>query len=247
MNADLAIEKVVPLSQLQKVAEKANIPQLDTDKISASPPAAPKPTPNSSNLTRAHRLAEVIAPPHPAIEQFKDLYLPWAAQFLHSGWLHTIRQTEHPDKESPLAMLSNGVQVPTAYLLENWVLTDGDGKAIQGVFLMRDLSGEIIQVSVYRDLTWHNLTVDEEVSVKKATDFKPDFGFLANMSTVYEYGGQVFQSEAPLDRRRVLVFSYEETHDPPLLLDDFSQIVSIIFLISGFILAIYLTLSILIP
>jgi len=90
---------------------------------------------------------------------------------------------------------------------------------------MRDLSGEIVQVSVYRDLTYHNLTVDDEVSVKKDPDFKPDLDFLANMSTVYEYRGKVNQSEASLDGRRVLVFTYKETHDPPLLLDDFSQAV----------------------
>ena len=225
VNSEVSIEEVVPLSQLQKVAKKENIPQPNQEKVIAADHAVQKPVSNSLNLSRSSRLAENVPLPHPAIEQFKGLYVPWATQFLRSGWLHTIRHTEHPDKESPMATLSNGVQVPTAYIQEDWILTEGDGKAIEGVFLMRDLTGKIIQVSVYRDLTWHNLTVGDEISVKKAPDFKPDFGFLSNMTTVYELGGRIIQSEASLDGQMVLVFTYEETHDPPLLLNDFSQAV----------------------
>lgn len=225
VDSGVSIEEVVPLKQIQRVEEKVDLPQVKQENIIVSASVAQKPASNSATLTRSNRLGENVPPPHPAIEQFKDLYVPWATQFLSSGWLHTIRQTEHPDKESPMARLHNGVQVPSTYLQEDWVLTDGEGEALEGVFLMRDLSGEIIQVSVYRDFAWHNLTVGDEIPVKKAPDFKPDFGFLSIMNTVYESGGQLTQEEASLDGRMVLLFTYDETHEPPMLLDDFSQAV----------------------
>ena len=96
-------------------------------------------------------------------------------------------------------------------------------QAHTGITRMDDLNGLPIQVSVYHDLAWHNLTVGDEFPVESPPVIHLDAYFRINMENALTSGGLVSVSETDLDGQKVLLFVFEIPYDPPQIVGGINQ------------------------
>lgn len=108
-------------------------------------------------------------------EQVHGLSERWADTYHKAGWIHVVmHQTIDTDMEN---IIPDGQPAPNDFITEDWILLDGKGQEIQGVFLQRNTSGEIVQISILRDKFWHNLTFGDTIPAPDNLIYTLDFGF----------------------------------------------------------------------
>lgn len=109
------------------------------------------------------------------VRELEERVQKWQDTVDKPGWLHIVSNVR--DNAASNIRLSNGAQIPTEYIIEDWYLLDSSGQVLQAVTYMRDVDNNVIQVSVLKNGNWHNLTLGE---TSPASGSKPriDFGFL---------------------------------------------------------------------
>jgi hypothetical protein len=140
--------------------------------------------------TRALSAEEMLAwesqptptPPFPSLPAdqipttFGDLQArleAWKASLLSTpGWIHQ-QQRIMPGGGT----LPNGRAVPNPYVMDEWYQVDTQGKVSVAVNRMFSETGEVYQVTVYRDGAWTNLTFGGEPMLDELT-YDPSFSIL---------------------------------------------------------------------
>lgn len=108
-------------------------------------------------------------------EQVRALSDKWANKHQKAGWIHVVmHQTIDYDLEN---IRPDGQPAPSDFITEDWILLDDQGQELKGVFLQRNISGEIIQISVLKDKTWFNLTFGNIIPAPDDLIYTLDFGF----------------------------------------------------------------------
>lgn len=108
-------------------------------------------------------------------EQVGNLTEKGATNYRKAGWIHMVtHQTLNSDTQNTAP---DGTVAPNEYITDDWILLDNNGNEVQGVFLQRNMQGNIIQVSVLKDKAWHNLTYGDIIPAPDTLIFTPDFGF----------------------------------------------------------------------
>jgi hypothetical protein len=156
------------------------------------------------------------------MDSFRTLHTKFYKSYIQPGWLHFIYREEHPFGGNT-GVMYNGEPLPNTYLQETWYRLDENRMVVEGVFLLKDEIGEIMQVTVFRDSAWHNLTTGETFPTDKAPSIQLDGHFAQKLETAYIEGGQLTQTETLFEGKSVVVFSYEKTFTPPLVLDNYPE------------------------
>lgn len=108
-------------------------------------------------------------------EQVQLLTENWANKNLKAGWIHVVT---HQTLDYDVATTApDGKPAPNDFIMDDWILLDDQNKEVNGVFLQRTNSGEIIQVSVLKDKTWFNLTFGDVIPAPDDLVYALDFGF----------------------------------------------------------------------
>lgn len=168
--------------------------------------------------TNSKALLGEEVPSDPAIDNFGSLYTQFANQYIKPGWLHFVYQEEHPEAQSSAEY--NGITIPATFVLDTWYQLDSSLSVVEGVTIMRDEAGQIVQVTVYRDRVWHNLTMQEDFSVEQSPSVRLDGRFLAQLEDSFTNGGKISQTSVASNGQELTLFQYEETFDPPIVLND---------------------------
>ncbi len=220
----ISIEEAIPSRQRQALSEGMTLMQVEKDLASSS--QAQESAANLFPSPRSILLAEDVQPPNPALENFKALTSRFSDQHALPGWLYVSYRVEHPDVESPMGTLPNGVEIPNVSIADTWYQLDANRRIMAAVSLMYDESGQLIQVSVYKDLVWHNLTIGESFPEESAPSLSLDGHFLARLRGAISEGGQLAQSEITLEGNKVERFSYEIAFDPPRVYPHYPQLIA---------------------
>lgn len=211
-----------PTSRQMKVDEA--VPEVKSaivDKTNFSQPqnlsaSAGESQQSATSSAVRNRLPEQV-PVNTTIDEFREIYTQFTQQYIQPGWLHLIYREEHPAADGPNET-DYGITVPEPFILEHWYLLNGSGQVTQGVSLMRDVSGNIVQVSVYRDRVWRNLTLGTDMPVDSSPAVRLDGWYLTQMEDAYATGGQAYRTDASIDGKPIIQFTQTEEFDPPILL-----------------------------
>jgi hypothetical protein len=217
----MSLEESVPPRDLQASQNSDNL---------ESASQAQRSTNQSASLRRARQLGEEIPPANPTypiLEEFELLYGKFAAQYIQPGWVYMRIRVEHPDVHTSMGTLSNGVEIPNTSTSDVWYLLGKDGLLRASVSLMYDETGQLNQVSVYKDRVWHNLTIGESWPESGFPRIGFDGHFLNRARGALSEGGFLEQTETILDGRQVKLYSYEIMLDPPHVFPYHPQPVSV--------------------
>jgi hypothetical protein len=133
---------------------------------------------------------------HEAIaEEIKLLNDKWAARFLqNANWIHFV--TKHDRTKDQIGPLPNGQPIPMDYIMESWWQLNEQRLVVAGVSLMRNETGDVVQVSTFRDGMWRNLTFPDQPPTF-GEPFAPilDFGLYDEVLRSKAWGSQVSRSE----------------------------------------------------
>jgi len=142
----------------------------------------------------------------------------WTSSLLGSpGWLHVKEEILQENME--VGTLPDGSPIPKDYVFDSWYLLDGKGFAIAGFSQMLDMSGSLIQASVYKNNTWTNLTYDIDSA---SEPFSPalDHGLALDLKSVGA-GGRITSAEedqSEIQGKAVRVVTTHEVFTSPVSL-----------------------------
>lgn len=154
-------------------------------------------------------------------EQIHRLSSKWASQYLKAGWLHVVtHQTLHSDSQN---IAPDGSVASNEFVTDDWILLDNKGNEIQGVFLQRNMQGDVIQVSVLKDKAYHNLTYGDVIPAPENMAFTPDFGFSETASKLKD---TLEKTTADIKGKKLTKFIAKEKYQTPTKFVEFNSLVS---------------------
>jgi hypothetical protein len=128
-------------------------------------------------------------------EEIQALNSKWAAEFLQGGgWLHLVIQ--HDRNKDKVGTLPNGQPIPMDYVEETWWQLNEKNLVVAAVTFMRDETGQVVQIAIFRDGLWHNLTFSDQPPTPGEA-FAPDldFGFSNDVVRSEAWGSRVSRGE----------------------------------------------------
>lgn len=191
---------------------------------------------NSNPHAKAEALPDIIAPQivqpqsvSPEMEQkqltiseeIHGLSEKWISKYQKAGWIHVVtHQILHSDTQN---VAPDGFTAPNEFITDDWILLDNKGNEIQGVFLQRNMQGDVIQVSVLKDKAWHNLTFGDVIPAPDNLVFTPDFGF---SETALRLKNTLEKTTADIKGKKLLKFIAKEKYQAPTKFVEFDSLVS---------------------
>lgn len=140
----------------------------------------------------------------------------WESSFLSKrGWLHVRERVEQSGME--LGTLPDGNPVAMNYVSESWYFLDDTGQVIAAVSQMSDLDRPEVQVSVFENLVWKNLTFGTTNPGEKFS-LNLDHGVRTNMASIVKgaTSPRVQAQETLASGRQVLEVTTYEDFSPPI-------------------------------
>ncbi len=96
---------------------------------------------------------------HPVLAELRALnQLRSQTYFKGPGWVHLHSREIF---EESLGTLPDGTLIPAEYQVDDWYELDENGLVVRAVSRQLDLSGNILQTSLFKDGSWANLTTRE--------------------------------------------------------------------------------------
>lgn len=156
-------------------------------------------------------------------EQVHALSDKWANMYQKAGWIHVVmHQTTDYDAEN---IRPDGQPAPDDFITEDWILLDDKGQEVKGIFLQRDISGEIIQVSVLKDNAWFNLTFGNIIPAPDNLIYTLDFGF---PEIADRLKNELKETTENIKGKELIKYSAEEKYTRPFKFLDFNnEVISI--------------------
>ncbi|MCP4361269.1 MAG: hypothetical protein GY796_24940 [Chloroflexi bacterium] len=159
-------------------------------------------------------------------QEVQALNEQWTTANAKSGWVHIVSQ--HQEDYDEIGMLPDGKTLEKEYTNDEWYLLDERGQMIEGVFIRRDLNGNITQVSVLRDNAWYNLTYNDVISMPEEAlplDFVWNFGF---PEEAIRLADSLEKYETTLDDQTVVLYTVTEKIASPMNFSDYNEAVTAI-------------------
>lgn len=154
-------------------------------------------------------------------EEVHALSDKWANTHQKAGWIHVVmHQTIDYDLEN---IRPDGQPAPNDFITEDWILLDDKGQEIKGVFLQREMSGEIIQVSVLRDKAWFNLTFGNIIPAPDDLTYTLDFGF---PEIADRFKNELKKTVETVKGKQLIKYSAEEKYASPYKISVFNSAVN---------------------
>ncbi|NWG35350.1 MAG: hypothetical protein HXY42_13010 [Chloroflexi bacterium] len=156
-------------------------------------------------------------------EQVRALSDKWANTHQKAGWIHVVmHQTFDNDIENTRP---DGQPAPNDFITEDWILLDGQGQEVKGIFLQRSISDEIIQVSVLKDKAWFNLTFGNIIPAPDNLIYTLDFGF---PEVADRLKNELKKTTENIKGKELIKYSAEEKYTRPFKFLEFNnEVVSI--------------------
>lgn len=154
------------------------------------------------------------------VTEIQGLSEQWMAANKQYGWYHAI--TQHREDYDLASILPDEKPSAKEYTMDYWVLLDEQGYQEKGVFIQHDLAGNPIQISIFRDQSWYNLTYKEIVPVPEEAlpqTFRLDFGFPNRAAQ----SSKVEKVETNLEEKAVYLYTATYLYDSPLEIADFKS------------------------
>jgi hypothetical protein len=154
-------------------------------------------------------------------DQVHGLSEKWANTYQKAGWIHVVT---HQAIDSDLENIRpDGQPAPNDFITEDWILLDGKGQEIKGVFLQKNINGEIIQVSILRDKFWYNLTFGDIIPAPDDLAYTLDFGFpeIAN-----RLKNELKKTTETIKGKKLVKYSAEEKYSTPSKFLEFNNMVN---------------------
>ena len=138
-------------------------------------------------------------------------------------WIHVVEL--HQRNKETAGSLSNGQQIPLNYILETWYHLNGAGEVFEMVNMMKSENNEIVQVSIYADATWQNLTVGETWQGDPPA-LNLDYGFSNDLAMAPSWGSTTSREENTLsDGTSALIFSIRDKFDQPTKIEGHEKLI----------------------
>lgn len=138
-------------------------------------------------------------------------------------WIHVVEL--HQRNKETAGSLSTGQPIPLNYILETWYHLNGEGKVFEFVNMMKSETNEIVQVSIYANAIWQNLTVGETWQGDPPT-LNLDYGFSNDLAMSPSWGSTVNREENMLsDGTSALVFSIRDEFDQPTKIEGYEKLI----------------------
>lgn len=221
--------------QAASVAKAENLPLSTSDqqKIEYIVPKQsrmllnnPVSSPSMSLATASNRsvlLGEEV-PTHPVIEQFRSIYHQFQTAYIQPGWLHFAYRIEHPVQ--PNANQSGDITLPSTFILDTWYHLNQNLQVIEGVSQIFDEHGNVIQVSVYRDNLWYNVTLKESFPVDQPPTLTLDWLFSDTLEYVLLMDGAITAETITQVSGMYTKFEATESLTPPQFLNTYGTTVA---------------------
>lgn len=132
--------------------------------------------------------------------------------YLTPGWLHITSSTQA--FVTAQQTLPDGTPIPTQWTDETWILLDEQGDAIQAVTIQDTGNPKLLQISVYENGSWTNLSMgigDEPEKYHPTLD-----GGILQSANNYKDTLKFSMEEIALNGQQALVFAVEENLKSPI-------------------------------
>lgn len=136
------------------------------------------------------------------------------------GWVHMI--VRHERYRDRVSTLPGGREVPSVYLSDTWYRLEEGGWVTAAVARMLSEQGAVIQVSVYHDGLWRNLTTGEQWQGEPFR-FRPDLGFAADALRADSHGETLNGERVFREGRAALQFTLRTDFATPILMEGVRQ------------------------
>ena len=185
-----------------------------TDIVPPTPPSVINATEASPEAAASSLDGNLLA------EELGNLIEPWQSTLVYGpGWLHIVYRVERPQIGFSAGTLSTGQDIPSGFDYDTWYQLDASGEVAAVVNQMLDLDGNIVQVSIYKDGAWQNLTLGEDPYQGTAI-VALDFGFIRDLGMASNYGTHLARQESMSpDGHTIVTFELRDTFTPPQRFD----------------------------
>jgi len=157
-----------------------------------------------------------IAPDDPsklAADELKAITTQWSNSLLQgAGWVHLISQ--HTSDQDEGGTFPDGRPIPLSYIMDEWYQLDEQNQVVAVISIMKDHSGQPVQVGTFREGIWQNLAFGTKSEGE--ADLYLDFGFSKNVEQAMVRGNSFVRYEALVGDQPVVTFAIGENFDQPL-------------------------------
>lgn len=148
----------------------------------------------------------------------------WKSNSLKNGqWVHVINSVTLAEPQG--VILPNGEPMPSSYITDDWYYVNGAGLVEKGVFSVKDNDGNLLQQSAFQNHVMINITFDDRQENQEFFPLNIDLGFEQQIRDASNKGLRIEKSEAVVDGKPSLVYSYTEELQLPTQLGTEKMIV----------------------
>ena len=157
------------------------------------------------------------------VDQVNALSQEWKNKYIKSGWVHVVTQQVLNSDTTNVA--PDGSAAPNEFISDDWSFLDKEGNIIKGVFLQRNVNGDIIQVSIFKNKTFYNLTYGDVIAAPDALILTGDFGF---SEIAGRLKNNLEKTTADVKGKKLLKFVAKEKYEHPSKFMEFNDPVAAI-------------------
>mgnify|MGYP001112394238 CR=1 FL=1 len=153
------------------------------------------------------------------IEEMQTLTTRWENAVLQvPGWFHIV--TQHDRNKDQVGNLPNGQPIPLDYVSDTWYQLNDKGVTVAVVAMMKEMGGQLVQVSTFRDGIWRNLTLNEKWPGEAFTP-RLDFGFSKEVAQIQP--SALNRQEETIAGRSVLIFTIHDDFARPIQMEGYKK------------------------
>lgn len=139
-------------------------------------------------------------------EQRNQLLNKWLQSLSEKpGWWHIV--TLYDQAENEYGMLPDGTPIPGVYIADTWYFLDESGFVTQMVNVMRDLEGNLVQFSTFREGTYRVFAMNMKFESAAPVIYE---GFSPNALQT----SLLSKEESNVEGQLVVTFTAREMHPP---------------------------------
>lgn len=136
------------------------------------------------------------------------------------GWVYVREESVYESDLNNYGILPDGSIIPLKQVIETWAHIDEQGRSFEGVTVMSDANGQVIQVSTYKDNTAVNLSTGETFMHTPEAIGLMDYGLNADIAAFIAANNQqpAFSRD---DAQKIVTVAWQETYQEPLNIVEF--------------------------
>ncbi len=136
------------------------------------------------------------------------------------GWIYVREESVYESDLNNYGVLPDGSIIPLKQIIETWAHIDEKGQSFEGVTIMSDANGQVVQVSIYKDNTSVNLSTGETFVHAPESMGLMDYGLNADIAAFMASTNQQPEFSKD-DTQKTVTVSWQETYKEPLNIVEF--------------------------